>query len=197
MEIESCKNKGCEGRPVMKRGKEYFPLGFCGKCYYIFRKARGKVGRKSSSHKGREKHPLYSAYLSMRGRCYTITNHKYPNYGGRGITICPRWLNTEDGFENFLEDMGPRPEGMTLDRIDNDGNYCPENCRWADCYTQAGNKTTSMKTPGVRQPNKDKQIWEARIKMQGKIIILGYFKSYEEAVTARKEAELKYLGRHL
>lgn len=73
----------------------------------------------------------------MKGRCYIPSARGYENYGGRGITVCARWLENP---MNFYEDMGERPEGMTIDRIEVDGNYEPGNCRWATASEQAQNK---------------------------------------------------------
>ena len=82
----------------------------------------------------------YGSYSSMKKRCYYVEGEHYPHYGGRGIIVCDRWLEPENGYKNFLEDMGYRPEGMTLDRIDVNGNYEPGNCRWADESTQKINQ---------------------------------------------------------
>ena len=72
----------------------------------------------------------------MRRRCNTSTHISYPNYGGRGIRVCTRW----NDFTLFVEDMGDRPAGYTLERIDNDADYSPDNCIWADWETQCANR---------------------------------------------------------
>lgn len=81
----------------------------------------------------------YNSWEAMKNRCLNPNHDKYDYYGGRGITICAAWTS-KTGFVTFLRDMGARPEGMTLDRIDPDGHYEPLNCRWADAKTQASNK---------------------------------------------------------
>lgn len=81
--------------------------------------------------------PEYRSWLAMRWRCENPKATKYPQYGGRGIRICRRWAS----FANFLADMGPKPgPQFTLHRLDNDGNYEPGNCRWADPPAQCRNK---------------------------------------------------------
>ena len=81
----------------------------------------------------------YSVWEGMKRRCYNSKSRSYPNYGGRGITVCDRWHN----FENFIEDMGLRPKGRSLDRINNDLGYFPANCRWATAEEQSLNKRTN------------------------------------------------------
>jgi len=89
-------------------------------------------------------HPNYSIWLNMRKRCYSPNNDNFKHYGGRGITVCDRWL---ESFDNFADDMGPRPEPIinySIDRINPNGNYEPTNCRWATAKEQSNNKRTNI-----------------------------------------------------
>lgn len=85
--------------------------------------------------------PEYSSWMSMRQRCLNETSKDYPRYGGAGIKICQEW---QDSFETFYADMGKRPKGFTLDRIDNTKGYFPGNVRWADSFVQARNRSSSL-----------------------------------------------------
>ena len=118
------------------------------------------------SNDGRVKHPLYTTWLTMKDRCNNPRNRHFANYGGRGIKVCERWArNGGSGFWSFVEDMGDRPDGYTLDRIDNDKGYYPENCRWASKVEQNLNKRTNRDVPYVStRVRGDKTQYVVRVK---------------------------------
>lgn len=90
----------------------------------------------------------YETWYSMKRRCYNPKSHKYKNYGGRGIKVCDRWMDPTNGFQNFLADMGPRPgKGYSIERVDVNGDYCPENCKWITIQEQKFNKTNTLIVP--------------------------------------------------
>jgi len=105
----------------------------CG-CY---QKEIARVYQTKHGHNRRGKRSrAYRSWCHMLQRCNNLRDKDYKYYGGRGITVCKRWAK----FENFLEDMGEPPGGLTLDRINNDGNYCKGNCRWATSLEQSRNR---------------------------------------------------------
>lgn len=108
----------------------------------------------------------FKTWLSMIGRCTNPKSPDFHRYGGRGVQVCDRWT---ESFENFLSDMGERPEGKTLDRIDVNGNYEPKNCRWATLSEQNRNKTS---TPKLTFNGKTKSLaeWSDEVGLTVKII---------------------------
>lgn len=107
-------------------------------CGCLSRELRGSW---SKTH-GLSGHPLFQIWFGMIARCTNPKRKNWIRYGGRGISVCDRWMN----LENFIADMYPSFQaGKSIDREDNDGNYCPENCRWADSETQSNNKYNNRK----------------------------------------------------
>lgn len=119
----------------------------------------------------------YIAWKNMRQRCSNTKLKCYPNYGGRGITVCERW----NVYQNFLDDMGEAPHDKTLERVKNEEGYSPGNCVWEDRTQQNANRRFS----GVGFDSRAGK-WRARVARYGKKVFLGYFNSEEEAIEARK-----------
>lgn len=144
-EYKQCKIHGCTDKGSCR--------GYCCK-HYSRLKRNGTIALKkmpNGSHAS--EHPLYNSWRAMADRCLTPSNAHYKDYGGRGVKICDRW-RPPYGFWNFVADMGPKPsyrKGPTgrsiysLDRIDVNGDYCPENCRWATQPQQSNNTRINKK----------------------------------------------------
>jgi hypothetical protein len=129
--------------------------------------------------------PEYRVWWGMLGRCAKPNNSRFRDYGGRGIKVCDRWKT----FENFRADIGPRPDArFSIDRIDNDGNYEPDNCKWSTRSEQQRNKRLQRNnTSGVTgvYAGKKPGTWVARIRNGRKNIYLGVFDSIAAAALAR------------
>jgi hypothetical protein len=112
-------------------------------CGCLHRERTSRLGKGNLRH-GATSTPTWTSWRGMIRRCTETTNDHWRLYGGRGIKVCERWRYS---FENFLADMGERPEGLTLDRIDPDGDYEPENCRWTTPLVQRHNRSRAEVTP--------------------------------------------------
>ncbi len=149
-------------------------------------KSCGCLVGKNMTH-GLKHHKFYSTWYGMLQRCNNSIREDYKNYGGRGITVCEEWVDVAN-FVAWAEKTYPNLEGYTLDRIDNDKGYSPENCRWVDRTTQALNrrkmKNNTSGFVGITYYKSNKK-WGATIGIKNKKINLGSFKTKEEAVQAR------------
>lgn len=148
-----------------------------------------KLKEKLITH-GDSNSPTYISWTAMKNRCTNKNTPAYDRYGGDGVTVCGRWL---ESFQNFLQDMGERPEGMTLNRIGGSKLYSRETCEWATSVQQARDqKIRKENTTGVRGINLISSGYKVRITTDEKRITLGTFKDFFEACCVRKSAELKY-----
>lgn len=173
--------------------------GFTNSCGCLNKeKAKQRFTKHSGTAKGSAVSRAYNSWRGMRERCNDPNNTHYKYYGGKGIKVCDEW---EKSFLTFLNDMGGRPTGKTLDRINPHLGYYKENCRWVTDSMQAFNKNKeskgSSKRKGVSWHKRVKK-WQARITIQhiGEIH-LGYFADEQEAIQAREDAELLYRGENL
>lgn len=184
-----CSVVGCDRFAVCK--------GMCMRCYGRLAKPP-KTQRKSNRESLLAKYPNEWKILNaMRQRCNNPKSSEYKRYGGRGIRVCDRWMG-KDGLKNFIDDMGRRPEGVTknghakysIDRIDNDGDYCPENCRWTTWWEQNSKTSRNNDTVGVYQIGPHR--WRAELTIDGDTH-RGSFSTEEEAIDYRSELEMRYL----
>lgn len=153
---------------------------------------RDEVAAENSTKHGMRRTETYGSWTAMIARCSNPKNEHFNRYGGRGITVCDRWHD----FVCFYEDMGKRPKGKTLDRIDNNLGYFKENCRWATHSEQVRNQGKrsgcTSKYKGVTKTKNGR--WCARIQIDGERINLGRFYTEEEAGQAVQQATDKRDG---
>lgn len=129
----------CDCGTEFERTAKVVKNGNTKSCGCLAREMTAARNRANALH-GMSNTSTFTVWTNMKDRCLNPNHKSFNRYGGRGITICQRWL---DSFQNFLDDMGTMPIGMSLDRKDVNGNYEPSNCRWATSEEQANNKANN------------------------------------------------------
>ena len=122
-------------------------MGATKSCGCLHKDMAKKTMKKTMTIHGRHGTKSYNSWQAMKDRCLNKNNPDYKNWGGRGIKVCDNWMK----FENFYQDMGDRPVSKSLDRKDNDGNYCKSNCRWATPKQQASNRRKRKKVKKLKK----------------------------------------------
>jgi hypothetical protein len=171
--------------------------GYCGRHYTLAHSKGLFTGLLQNKTKGYTKHPLYSTWAGVNSRAKTTNRHDSKAYESKGITVCSEWDGLNPlGFENFVRDMGEKPSPIhTIDRIDNSLGYSKGNCRWAPRHEQQANRDCAGEVSGVSAHRLGGYI--AQLSIDGKFILRRHVRTYEEAVTLRKDAEAIYLTPYL
>lgn len=150
---------------------------------------RGRIAKGSNRRHGLSDAPVYDCWVAMKARCLNEQHPMYHLYGGRGIMVYPEWVTSFDAFYKYMGDK-PTPK-HTLDRENNDGNYEPGNVRWLSHHRQQLNRRDNTDSPGVYY-ERSRDRYRADITVNGKKYFLGRYKLKDEAIAARKAAEIEH-----